>query len=103
MNEQELDKLITEAIGRKELLDRIDNTVMAELRHSARRERIRLWLRLAAFAFGLPFVIWCFVAGAIMMKDIYMSAFTIIGLVLSAIVLIISTVKAINVFSIEEV
>lgn len=102
MNDQDFDRLIIETIGRKELLDRIDHTVMIEIRRAKRRGRIRQWTRLAAFAFAVPFVIGCFVIGAIMLKDAGMTFATCMGLTLSAIILTISAVKAINVFSIGK-
>ena len=61
MNDQELDNLIRESIERSELLEQVNNRVMTNIRRTARRNRIRTWARITAFAFGIPMVLFAFV------------------------------------------
>jgi small-conductance mechanosensitive channel len=57
MNEQELETLIQEALQREQLLDEVNGRVMRTVRRSARKTKARNWVRMIAFAFGLPLVI----------------------------------------------
>ena len=61
MNEQEFDRLISEAVERQMLLSDINTRVMTEVRRSARRTLLRRWARVVAFAFGMPLLV--FVVG----------------------------------------
>ncbi len=54
MTDEELNKLMRETFERQELLEGINQSVMMEIKSTARRERIRKWLRLLAVCFGLP-------------------------------------------------
>lgn len=54
MNDQELDKLIMQAVERKATTDAIEQTVMKQLRQECRRHTVRRVARMVAFAFGLP-------------------------------------------------
>ena len=61
MNDQEFDALIMETLERRETIDEINQAVMSQLEHAARRERCRQWVRAAAFAFGLPLLLFTFI------------------------------------------
>ena len=63
MNEQEFDRLISEAVERQMLLSDINTRVMTEVRRSARRTLLRRWARVVAFAFGMPLLV--FVVGVL--------------------------------------
>lgn len=60
MNDQELDKLISESIARKALMDDINRRVMTHIRQTERSRQIRMWLRIAGFSFGVPAVMLVF-------------------------------------------
>ena len=61
MNDQAFDALIMETLERRETIDEINQAVMSQLEHAARRERRRQWVRAAAFAFGLPLLVFTFI------------------------------------------
>lgn len=61
MNDQVLESLIMETLERRETIDEINQAVMSQVVHAARRERCRLWVRAAAFAFGLPLLLFSFI------------------------------------------
>ncbi len=54
MTDHELNKLITQALERQKQLEDINQNIMLSIRQENRRERVRKWLRLLAFCFGLP-------------------------------------------------
>ena len=61
MNDKALEALIMETLERRETIDEINQTVMSQVEHAARRERCRRWVRVAAFAFGLPLLLFTFI------------------------------------------
>lgn len=61
MDDQSLDALIMETLERRETIEALNKSVMAEVRRSARRERRRLWARAAVFAFALPLLVFTFI------------------------------------------
>lgn len=66
IDEQQMDALIAETFIRKQTVEEINRAVMREVRLTVRRRRLRRWVRLAAFSFGLPLVLLLF--GCLMVK-----------------------------------
>ena len=102
INEQELDHLIRETVKRQALLDDINNNVMTEIRHSARKQQIRQWARIVAFAFGLPALTAITIALAATIATVDTTV-TAIGTALSATVFAVSVISIICNFSIKKV
>lgn len=67
MNDEELDKMIRLSLERDERLEKIERTVMKDLRHRARERRIRTVVRILAAAFGLPAL--SIAAVAVLLRD----------------------------------
>jgi hypothetical protein len=63
IDNKEFDKLISDSLERYELLEEIQHEVMNEVRSQTRHEMARKWIRMAAFAFGLPMATFGFGAG----------------------------------------
>ena len=63
ITELELDALIGDTFQRQAILKTVHKKVMTEVRQQARCIMLRRWLRIAAFAFGVPFVMLCFAFG----------------------------------------
>ena len=63
ITELELDALIGDTFQRQAILESVHKEVMTEVRQQARCIMLRRWLRIAAFAFGVPFVFFCFAFG----------------------------------------
>lgn len=59
----ELDALIGETFKRQTILESVHKEVMTEVRQQARCIMLHRWLRIAAFAFGVPFVMLSFAFG----------------------------------------
>lgn len=54
MTDEELDKMMYEAVERIDMLDDINRSVMQELKGKVRRKRSRVLWRMVLFAFGMP-------------------------------------------------
>lgn len=103
IEEQELDQLITASFERQDVLDDISLHVMKDIRHSARRAALRRWVRLTAFAFGVPFVLGCFGYGvSFVYRHVAMQPAVVIGLILSVITMIAVAEKTIDEFPVRE-
>jgi hypothetical protein len=63
IDDKEFDKLISGSMERYELLEEVQHEVMNKVRSQTRREMVRKWMRMAAFAFGLPTTTFGFGAG----------------------------------------
>ncbi len=101
MNEQELDNLIRESIGRQELLNSINRSVMKEIRHTTRKRRIRQWARVVAFAFGIPTI--TIITAALAEGQIEVtSPISAIYMVLGGAIFAASTISIICNFSIKD-
>ena len=105
IDNQQLDALISDSLERHEVLESIHREVMTEVRRAERREALRRWARVAAFAFGIPLVMLCFGVGIhllcthVDMQQPYMW----IGVALSAIALTTGLGRAVSDFSVSEV
>lgn len=105
IDNRQIDALISESLERHEVLESIHREVMAEVRRSARRDSVRRWVRVAAFAFGIPLVMLSFGLGIYMlcahvdMRQPYMW----IGIALSAIGLAAGLGRAMSDFSVPKV
>ena len=60
ISDEELDRLISTSLERESILEEINRNVMNEVKHSARKAVFRRYARVFAFAFGIPFVLFCF-------------------------------------------
>lgn len=101
MNEQEFDRLISEAVERQMLLSDINTRVMTEVRRSARRTLLR-WARVVAFAFGMPLLV--FVVGVL--SDSVASASTpvvAVSMAVAAVTTLVAVVRVICDFSVTRV
>lgn len=104
INDQQLDELISQTFERQQIVADISSAVMKDLRRQARRSQLRQWGRVAAFAFGLPFVLllfgwllWLFVSQQGQSSIVY------ICLVFPAAAMLYATWHAIRNFSTERV
>lgn len=61
--DQELDALIADVFQRQAVLESIHREIMTDIRQHSRSILLRRWLRIAAFAFGVPFILLCFAFG----------------------------------------
>lgn len=102
INNQELDLLIKQAIQRQELLNGINKSVMAEIRHSARKQKIRQWTRIVAFAFGVPALTIVSTFMAIDIADMS-TPITAIPTIMSGLIFAASVISLICNFSITDV
>jgi len=60
MNEQQIDRLIMQAMERRHVVEEINKAVMCDVRRMARRRKLQYWKRAVAFSFGLPLVLLVF-------------------------------------------
>lgn len=102
MNEQEFDRLISEAVERQMLLSDINQRVMTEVRRSARRTLLLRWARVVAFAFGMPLLV--FVVGVL--SDSVASSSTpvvAVSMAVAAVTTLVAVVRVICDFSVTRV
>ncbi|MCR5131853.1 MAG: hypothetical protein K6C10_10400 [Prevotella sp.] len=104
ISDEEMDSLIATSLERQDILEEINREVMGEVSRTARRETLSRWTRVAAFAFGLPFVLLCFVAGIYYIyKNVEMQPYMWIAFGLSSIAMLFFVGKEIKDFSISRV
>jgi len=104
MNDKIFDQLISETLERQQLEDQLSQQVMETLHEEERRLFVRRWARLAGFAFGVPFVLICFVAGMYYVyTHVQMPIYVWLSIALSAIVVLGFLGKEVKDFSISEV
>ena len=102
MNEQEFDRLISDAVERQMLLSDINTRVMTEVRRSARRTLLLRWARVVAFAFGMPLLV--FVVGVL--SDSVASSSTpvvAVSMAVAAVTTLVAVVRVICDFSVTRV
>jgi len=63
MDDKMLDKLIVDALQRRETLEVVNKDILREVRHRARLEWMKKWGRVVAFSFGLPLLLLVFAFG----------------------------------------
>ena len=63
MNDTQFEELIKQAVERRQTLDSLNQTIMKEVKHKARREWIRKWARIVLFSFGMPLLLLLFALG----------------------------------------
>ncbi|MBP3773899.1 MAG: hypothetical protein ILA34_00945 [Bacteroidaceae bacterium] len=103
MDDNQLDSLLQETLHRMEVQAQIERNVMQTLRRNARRRRLRLWRRCAAFAFGLVAVDMSFVAALLLLQErVGMTPYLKGSLFLAAVTLLVLTVQGLNRFSVGE-
>ena len=96
--------LISEVFQRQALLHDLDRLIIADVRHRARRERLRRWGRIVAFSFGWPLAMVAFFAWAyIYIKNHGASSFVLSQVFWPTLALIYAAHRALHDFSPEEV
>ena len=101
MNEQEFDRLISEAVERQMLLSDINTRVMTEVRRSARRTLLRRWARVVAFAFGMPLLV--FVVGVLSDSVASSTPVVAVSMAVAAVTTLVAVVRVICDFSVTRV
>ena len=61
ITDNELDLLLKESAGRKQLLAQVNTEVMRTVRRDIRRKQLLRWGRVLAFCFGLPLLVVAYV------------------------------------------
>ena len=103
ISDEELDSLISTSLERQSILEEINKNVMNEVKHSARKESLRRYARVFAFAFGIPFVLFCFGFGIhIVLTHSNMPFYMWIALGLSTIAMLGFISKEVRDFSISK-
>lgn len=104
IDDREIEALIGASFERQEQLQAVSDAVMSEIRSTARKELWRKWGRLAALAFGIPFVLLCFFLGTYyVFAHVQLQPAMAIGLLLSAVSMVLLAAKVVKNISIHEV
>ncbi|MCH5307758.1 MAG: hypothetical protein J1E37_06705 [Prevotella sp.] len=104
MTDEELDLLIGTAFERQQVLEEIHASVMADVRRSALRSALHCWLRLVAFAVGLPMVLLGFAYGMYYVyTSVPLQAPVVAAMLLSSVSMLYYGAKAVQHFSIDEI
>ena len=104
MTDNSIDNLIRETIDRRELLADLDRLIIAEVHRQTRRARLRRWVRVAVFSFGLPLVLIIWLACAYLyLKENVWTPQSFFIMLWPTLGLLFSTGYAINTFSPENV
>ena len=104
LTDQEVENLISASFERQDMLAEIDREVMEEVKRNTRRETLRQWIRIAAFSFGVPFVLFCFGFGTYYAYTrVEMYPYLWIAFALPAIAILVFLGKQVINFSISEV
>ena len=102
---QELDALISEVFKRQAVLETVHEEVMTGVRQHSRRILLRRWLRVAAFAFGVPFILLCYAFGLyqILLNGCMQQPYMWVVIMLPTITILAFLNKALKDFSINQV
>lgn len=101
-NDQRFDQLIEQAIGHQKHSEQMNIRIMETVKRSARRRRVKMWLRMVAFALFVPLTAIGFAACILTTKDALEAAIGglyIVPVVLVAIVGIATEIRLVKDFS----
>lgn len=101
-NDKRFDELIGQAIVRQKHKEQLNAKIMKMVKHSQRRRKVKMWLRMVAFAMFIPLSIVTFI-GCILLSTTYLEqalgVYAIVPIVLVAIVGIVTEIRLMTDFS----